>query len=125
VESQFQFAPGIFRFQGRGSILSPPREHFRVVNICLRWLITFARIATWRFVDTIPNRLRTGVRLFRSTMHKWDLVPSADCRCGEEEQTADHILASCPLYHPPNGTLGLAALDDNTVDWLQTTELCI
>jgi len=42
-------------------------------------------------------------------MHKWDLVPSSNCRCGAEEQTADHILVSCPLYHPPNGTLGLAA----------------
>jgi len=42
-----------------------------------------------------------------------------------EEQTADHILASCSLYHPPNWTLGLAALDDDAVDWLQTTALCI
>jgi len=41
------------------------------------------------------NRLRTGVGLFRSTMHKWGLIPSANCRCGAEEQTADHILASC------------------------------
>jgi len=49
------------------------------------------------------------------------------CRCGAEEQTADHILASSflPLYHPPNRTPGLAALDANTVDWLQATELCI
>jgi len=37
----------------------------------------------------------------------------------------DIILDSCPLYHPPNGTLGLAALDDDTVDWLRTTVLCI
>jgi len=58
-------------------------------------------------------------------MHKWSLVPSANSRCGTEEQTADHILASCLLYHPPNGTLGLAALDDDTLDWLQITELCI
>jgi len=71
------------------------------------------------------NRLRTGVRLFRSTVHKWGLVPSANCRCGAEEQMADHILASCPLYQPPNGTLRLATLDDDTVDWLQTTALCI
>jgi len=40
-------------------------------------------------------------------------------------EIADHILASCPLYHPPNGTLGLTALGGGTVDWLQTTELCI
>jgi len=62
------------------------------------------------------NHLRTGVGLFRSTMYKWILVPSANCRCGAAEQTADHILASCPLYHPRNGTFGLAALDDDTVD---------
>jgi len=27
------------------------------------------------------------------------------CRCRAEEQTADHIPAFCPLYHPPNRTL--------------------
>jgi len=52
--------------------------------------------------------------------------PPADAHgCGAEEQTADHIIASCPLYHPPNGTLGLAALDDDTVEKFQTTALCI
>jgi len=71
------------------------------------------------------NRLRTGVGLFRSTMQKWGLVSSANCRCGAEEQTANHILASYPLYHPPNGTLGLAALDDDTVDWLKRSTLNI
>jgi len=28
---------------------------------------------------------------------------------------------SCRVLGPPNETLGLAALDDYTVDWLQTT----
>jgi len=50
-------------------------------------------------------------------------VPLANCNCGAEEQTANHIIASCPLYHPPNGTLDLVALDDDNVDWLKTTEL--
>jgi len=58
-------------------------------------------------------------------MHKWGMVPSENCRCGAEEQTPNHILASCSLYHPPNGTLGLAALDDDTVDWLKRTALNI
>jgi len=71
------------------------------------------------------NRLRTGVGLFRSTMHKWSLVTSANNRDAAEDQTADHILASCLLYHPPKGTLGLAALDHNTVDWLQRTAVSI
>jgi len=51
-------------------------------------------------------------------------VLSANCRYGAEEQMADYILASCPLYHHQNGTHGLAALDD-TVDWLKTTALSI
>jgi len=41
------------------------------------------------------------------------------------EQTAHHILASCSLYHPLNGILGLTALNDDTVDWLKTTVLNI
>jgi len=78
----------------------------------------------WPLIRVRLNRLRTG--LFRSKMHKWDLVPSANCRGVAEEQTADNILASCPmLYHPPNGTLGLAALNNDNVDWLQTTALYI
>jgi len=54
-------------------------------------------------------------------MHKWGLVPSANCSCGAEKKTADHTLASCLLYYHPNGILDLAALDEDTVDWLQTT----
>jgi len=69
------------------------------------------------------NHQRTGVGMFRSTMRKWGFVPSANCSCRAEEQTADHILASCLLYHPPNGTLGFAALVDDIVDWHKTTAL--
>jgi len=36
---------------------------------------------------------------------------------------ADQKLASCPLYHRPKGRLGFAALDDDTVGWLQRTAL--
>jgi len=55
--------------------------------------------------------------------HAWS--PLANCRCWAEKQTADHILASRLLYHPPNETLGLATFDDDTVDWIKTTELSI
>jgi len=33
--------------------------------------------------------------------------------------------SSCPLEHPPKRTLGLAVLDDGTVDWLKRTALNI
>jgi len=72
------------------------------------------------------NRLRTGIGLFRSTMHKWGLVRAlGELQMRSRGTTTDHILASCLVYHPPNGTLGLAALDDDTVDWFQATVLCI
>jgi len=58
-------------------------------------------------------------------MKKSGLVHSDNYRFGAEKQTADHILASCPLHHPPNGTLGLTALDDDTLDWLKRTALKI
>ena len=71
------------------------------------------------------NRLRTGVGRFRSSMHKWGLAPSAACECGAEEQTADHVILSCPRHRLPNGTHGLKVLDDDTTTWLTNTCLSI
>jgi len=68
------------------------------------------------------NRLRTGVEYSaqQCTNGAWGPRRTADA-----EQTPDHILASCPMYHPSNRKLGLAAFDDDTVDWLKTTALNI
>ena len=44
------------------------------------------------------NCLRTGVRRFHLSMHKWGLAPSPNCECGASEQTADHVLTACALY---------------------------
>ena len=60
------------------------------------------------------NRLRTGVGLFRSTMHKWDMTPSPACECGADEQTADDLILSCLIYRHPNGAGSLAS-DDMTL----------
>ena len=43
------------------------------------------------------NRLRTGIGLFRSTMHKWGMAPSPASECGANKQTADHLITSCPI----------------------------
>ena len=51
---------------------------------------------------TTLNRLRTGVGRYRASMKKWGLADSAACECGEPEQTADHIINSCPLHRPPS-----------------------
>ena len=69
------------------------------------------------------NRLHTGVGLFRSVAHKWGLATSPSCTCCAEEQTADHIINSCATYRPPRGEEGLRVLDDETRQWLTSTDL--
>ena len=73
---------------------------------------------------TTLNRLRTGVRRYRASMKKWGLADSAACECGEPEQTADHIINSCPLHRPPSEA-GLFEVGPLTRAWLQQTELNI
>ena len=65
-----------------------------------------------------PNRLRTGVGRFHSSMHKWGLAPSPSCECGASEQTADHVLTACPIHRAPHGARSLTVLDDETRCWL-------
>ena len=73
---------------------------------------------------TTLNRLITGVGRYRSSMKKWGLGDSAACECGEPEQTADHIINSCPLQRSPSET-GLYEVGPLTREWLQQTELII
>ena len=70
------------------------------------------------------NRLRTGVGRYRASMKKRGLADSAACECGEPEQTADHIINSCPLHRPPSEA-GLFEVGPLTRAWLQQTELNI
>ena len=50
------------------------------------------------------NRLHTGVGRFGSSMYKWGLASSAKCECGASEQTADHIILTCPGTSRNNGS---------------------
>ena len=62
-------------------------------------------------------RPRTGVGSFGSSMNKRGLAPSAKCECGASEQTADHIILTCPTHRAPRGIMGLTVLDDETKCW--------
>ena len=66
------------------------------------------------------NRLRTGVGRFGTSMHKSGLATSAKCECGASEQTADHIILTCPTHRAPRGIMGLTVLDDETRCWLNS-----
>ena len=68
------------------------------------------------------NRLRTGVDLFRSSMHKWGMASTASCECAAEAQTADHITTSCPIYRHSNGIQGLLTVNESLARWL--SDLC-
>lgn len=73
---------------------------------------------------TLLNRLRTGVGCFKTFKKKWGLTDNATCECGEPEQTADHIISTCPLYKPPSEE-ALFIVGQNTKAWLDDTKLDI
>ena len=54
-------------------------------------------------------------------MYKWGAAPSPNCECGASEQTADHIISTCPLRRVPKGIQGLLVLDDDTDAGLKST----
>ena len=66
------------------------------------------------------NRLRAGVGCFQSFMHKWGLAPTSNCECGAAEQTAEHIILTCPVHWAPRGVRRLTVLDVDTRCWLST-----
>ena len=66
------------------------------------------------------NRFRAGVGCFQSFMHKWGLAPTSNCECGAAEQTAEHIVLTCPVHRAPTGIRGLTVLDVDTRCWLST-----
>lgn len=57
-------------------------------------------------------------------MKKWVLSDSAAFKCGEPEQTAEHVITGCPRYSPPSEA-GLFDLGPETRAWLEDTELAI
>ena len=71
------------------------------------------------------NRLRTGVGIFHSSMHKWGLAPSPNFECGASEQNADYDLIACFIHRTPHGARGLSVLDDEIRCWLNTITVSI
>ena len=55
------------------------------------------------------NRLQTGLGRFYSSMLKWGLAPSQNCK-----QSTDYVQIVCLMHQAPHGTQGLTVLDDET-----------
>ena len=64
------------------------------------------------------NRPRSGVGGFRSNMCQWGLWETALCICGEENQTAHHIIYHCEALRPPSSFDGLVSPGPEGVCWL-------
>ncbi|KAL7843415.1 hypothetical protein AOLI_G00249270 [Acnodon oligacanthus] len=77
-----------------------------------------------RHLWTLLNRLHTGVSCFKASLKKCGLSDNAACKCGEPEQTAEHIITSCPLYSPPSEAC-LFDLGPETRSRLHGTDLAI
>ena len=67
------------------------------------------------------KHLPTGDGLFRSTVLRWGMTPTAAWECGAEEQTADHIITFCPILYYPSRRLDLELVDEETMTWLKNT----
>ena len=66
------------------------------------------------------NCLSTGVGRFGSSIHKLGFASSAKCECDASEQTADHIIVTCPMHRTPREIMGLTVSDDETKSWLNS-----
>ena len=71
------------------------------------------------------NHLQTGVGLFCLETHKCDMAFIVTCECGTKEQKAENVIASCPIYHHPNGAHAFSDVDKSLVTWLKKTSPAI
>jgi len=72
------------------------------------------------YVCSLMNRFRTGQGPRRANLHKWGLVQSPSCDCGQR-QTMYHIVDTCPLTKIEGGPNLLHEADDDAVMWLEST----
>ena len=80
----------------------------------------------WGYLEQLGlSSTACGLMLGDLYMHKWGLAPSPNCKCGASEQTADHVLTTCPIHRAPHGARGLTVLDDETRCWLNDTTASI
>ena len=61
----------------------------------------------------LPDLHESGVGLFHSETYKWGMASTATCECGAKEQTIEHVITSCPIYHYPNGVRALSDVNKN------------
>lgn len=70
-----------------------------------------------RQVWTRLNRIRTGHGCCAYTMHKWDVVESPLCECGDP-QTMEHLVSVCSIHRFAGDINEINSVSDRAIDWL-------
>ena len=52
------------------------------------------------------------------------MVSRAACEFGAKEQTAEHVITFCPIYHHPNGACALSEVTRTWLTWMMETLEC-
>ena len=65
----------------------------------------------------VLNRARVGVARTGDNLVKFDYKTDQSCECGENNQTIDHVLHSCPLS-PNLDNSDLVTINEKTTQWL-------
>jgi len=73
-----------------------------------------------RHIWSLMNRFQTSQGLCYANAHKWGLVRSPSCDCGQR-QTMTHTVGTCPLTKFEGGLNLLHGADDDAVIWLEST----
>ena len=69
------------------------------------------------------NRLRCGQARCAESLHRWGVIASPACPCGESHQTTMHIVEECPLTAFPGGLQRLHQAGHDAVEWLSRLSL--
>ena len=64
------------------------------------------------------NRLRCGQARCAESLHRWGVITSPACPCGESHQTTMHIVEECPLTAFPGGLRRIHQAGPDAVEWL-------
>ena len=69
------------------------------------------------------NRLRCGQARCAEYLHRWGVIASPACPCGESHHTTRHIVEECPLTAFPGGLQRLHQAGPDAVEWLSRLSL--
>jgi hypothetical protein len=72
----------------------------------------FSEIKMNRRAFVSINRLRAGHCSLKASLSRFTIVSTAECECGDELQTEDHIFWDCKLYEEQRATM-VSILSEN------------